>query len=66
MKPCFYTVDSRGNRWSVYCNRKIQEELKANTVNWYNFDSDDIYWDDNGVRYDIQINHEDRIVWFCD
>lgn len=31
-------------------------------INWYNFNSGDIYWDGNGNGYKVEINHETKQV----
>ena len=35
---------------------------KSRCINWYNFKSGDFYWDDNGNRYVVSVDHNARTV----
>ena len=35
---------------------------KSFCINWYNFKCGDFYWDDNGNRYVISVDHNARTV----
>lgn len=42
----------------------VSENLKdkRSGINWYNFNTGDLYWDGNGNGYKVEINHEAKQV----
>lgn len=54
--------------YKVTGNEKVISEIermmpdKRRYINWYNFNSGDFYWDDNGNRYLVSVDHNARTV----
>ena len=54
--------------YKVTGNEKVISEIermipdKSCCINWYNFKSGDFYWDDDGNRYVISVDHNARTV----
>lgn len=54
--------------YKVTGNEKVISEIermipdKSCCINWYNFKSGDFYWDDNGNRYVVSVDHNARTV----
>lgn len=54
--------------YKVTGNEKIILEIermipdKSRCINWYNFKSGDFYWDDDGNRYVVSVDHNARTV----
>ena len=42
----------------------VSENLKdkRSRINWHNFNTGDLYWDENGNGYKVEINHEAKRV----
>ena len=42
----------------------VSENLKdkKSHINWFNFNTGDLYWDENGNGYKVEINHEAKRV----
>ncbi len=42
----------------------VSESLKdkRSCINWFNFNTGDLYWDENGNGYKVEINHETKQV----
>lgn len=42
----------------------VAENLKDKKIriNWFNFNTGDLYWDGNGNGYKVEINHEAKRV----
>ena len=42
----------------------VSENLKdkRSRINWHNFNTGDLYWDENGNGYKVEINHEAKQV----
>ncbi len=42
----------------------VSENLKdrRSCINWFNFNTGDLYWDGNGNGYKVEINHETKQV----
>lgn len=42
----------------------VSENLKdrRSCINWFNFNTGDLYWDENGNGYKVEINHETKQV----
>ena len=42
----------------------VSENLKdkRSRINWFNFNTGDLYWDENGNGYKVEINHETKQV----
>lgn len=42
----------------------VAENLKnkRSCINWFNFNTGDLYWDENGYGYEVEINHEAKQV----
>lgn len=37
-------------------------KMKNCLINWFNFNTGDLYWDVNGNAYKVEINHETKQV----
>lgn len=54
--------------YKVTGNEKVISEIermmpdKRRCINWYNFNFGDFYWDDNGNRYLVSVDHNARTV----
>ena len=54
--------------YKVTGNEKVISEIermipdKSCCINWYNFKCGDFYWDDNGNRYLVSVDHNARTV----
>ena len=35
---------------------------KSQCINWYNFKSGDFYWSDNGNKYVVFVDHDEKTV----
>lgn len=42
----------------------VSENLKdkRSCINWFNFNTGDLYWDGNGNGYKVEVNHETKQV----
>lgn len=54
--------------YKVTGNKKVISEIenmipnKSCCINWYNFKSNDFYWDNNGNKYIALVDHDARTV----
>ena len=54
--------------YKVTGNEKVISEIeriipdKSRCINWYNFKCGDFYWDDDGDRYVVSVDHNARTV----
>ena len=54
--------------YKVTGNEKVISEIermipdKSCCINWYNFKCGDFYWDDDGNRYVVSVDHNARTV----
>lgn len=55
--------------YKVTGNEKVISEIEniipdsRRCINWYNFNSGDFYWDDDGNRYIVSVDHNARNIF---
>lgn len=56
-----YGYEVKGSREALADVIKNKKD-KNSRINWFNFNTGDMYWDGNGNGYKVEINHETKQV----
>lgn len=56
-----YNYEVKGNPEALVDIAELMKSSKY-VINWFNFNTGDVYWDSNGNKYEVVVNHDIKQV----